>query len=144
MLEQRQNAIAQKFELTTESVMRSLAQAVHFDPRKLYNADGTLKRVIDLDDDTAMALSGLEAIESSSQSVEDGEVVYTPISTKKLKWLDKNTARDQANKILGHYNADKTPPGDPLVAATDRATKGMGALQAQFAKVLAKHSGAKP
>ena len=104
-LQQRRAKLAEKYELTTESVIRSLAQAVHFDPRKLYNHDGTLKPIQDLDDDTAAALAGFEVSEDKSQ----GAVVGY---TKKVKWLDKNTAREQAMKHLGLYledNKQKSP-----------------------------------
>lgn len=98
-LQQRRNALLSKLELTTESVLKSLAQAVHFDPRKLYDASGGLKPIHDLDEDTAMALSGFEVTEEKDR----GKVVGF---TKKVKWLDKNTAREQAMKHLGLFKAD--------------------------------------
>jgi phage terminase small subunit len=102
----RQASMRQKLELNTEGVLRNLAQAVYFDPRKLFNPDGTLKRVIDLDDDTAMALQSFEVTESIGGKGEDA----TPMTTNKVKWLDKNSARDQANRILGQYK-DKIEVG---------------------------------
>lgn len=130
-IEQRQCELREKFELTTEGVLKNLAQAVYFDPRKLYNEDGTLKAIHELDDDTAMALAGFEAVESVIGTGEDA----LPIVTKKYKWLDKNSARDQANKILGHYEKDNKQGGEAVAAAV---TTGIDALRAQFAKVLAK------
>lgn len=102
-LQQRQSALAQKYELTTDNILRSLAQAVHFDPRKLYNTDGTLKAVHELDEDTAMALSGFEVSEEKGTGDDRGKVVGY---TKKVKWLDKNAAREQAMKHLGLYLED--------------------------------------
>lgn len=99
----RQQSLARKYELTTDSVIRSLAQAVHFDPRKLYREDGSLKDVYELDDDTAMALSGVEVVEEKGTGDDRGKVVGY---TKKLKWLDKNAAREQAMKHLGLYLED--------------------------------------
>jgi len=98
-LQQRRLALLSKLELTTESVLKSLAQAVHFDPRKLYDASGELKPIHDLDEDTAMALSGFEVTEEKDR----GKVVGF---TKKVKWLDKNAAREQAMKHLGLYEQD--------------------------------------
>jgi len=46
-LQPRRHALLSKLELTTESVLKSLAQAVHFDPRKLYDASGELKPIHD-------------------------------------------------------------------------------------------------
>lgn len=99
----RQQSLARKYELTTDSVIKSLAQAVHFDPRKLYREDGSLKDVYELDDDTAMALSGVEVVEEKGTGDDRGKVVGY---TKKLKWLDKNAAREQAMKHLGLYLED--------------------------------------
>lgn len=133
-IEQRQNELAQKLELTTENTLRSLAQAIHFDPRKLYNADGSLKAVIDLDDDTAMALAGFEMLEEYAGRGEDRALVGF---TKKVKWLDKNAARDQANKILGLYKKDNEQPNAAVAAALSEANK-IDKLKAKFAQVLAK------
>lgn len=103
LLEQRRTAVLSKLELTTESVLRSLAQAVHFDPRKLYDEQGNLKPIPELDDDTAMALSGFEVMEEKGSGPDRGKVVGY---TKKVKWLDKNAARDQAMKHLGMFRED--------------------------------------
>ncbi len=127
-LQQRRNALLSKLELTTESVLKSLAQAVHFDPRKLYDASGGLKPIHDLDEDTAMALSGFEVTEEKDR----GKVVGF---TKKVKWLDKNAAREQAMKHLGLYEQDnkqRNPlenlPRDVIQAIVDKlgATGGRG------------------
>mgnify|MGYP003440537461 FL=1 len=112
MLEERRKNLAQKYELTTENVLKSLAQAVHFDPRRLYNADGSLKPIHELDEDTAMALSGFEVLEEFAGRGDQREAIGF---TKKVKWLDKNAARDQAMKHLGLFEKDNSqanPLGD--------------------------------
>lgn len=132
----RQATLRESLELNTEGVLRNLAQAVYFDPRKLYKEDGTLKRVIDMDDDTAMALAGIEVVERGVTLIDGGEVTVVPEYTKKVKWLDKNTARDQANKILGHYEKDNTQPAAALASAVDKMAN-VTAVRARFAKVVA-------
>lgn len=99
----RRGSLIKKFELTTERVMRNLAQVLYFDPRKLYREDGSLKPIHELDDDTAQAISGFEVLEDFQGRGEERELSSL---TKKVKWLDKNTARDQAMKHLGEYEAD--------------------------------------
>ena len=109
IIQQRRAELAKKYELTTESVIKSLAQAVHFDPRKMFNEDGSIKAITDLDDDTAAALAGFEVMEEKGSGDDRGKVVGY---TKKVKWLDKNTAREQAMKHLGLYledNKQKSP-----------------------------------
>lgn len=103
LIEARTEKLAAKFELTTEAVLKNLAQAIYFDPRKLYRDDGSLKDITELDDDTAMALSGFEVSEEKGSGDDRGKVVGF---TKKVKWLDKNQARDQAMKHLGQYKED--------------------------------------
>lgn len=127
LLDQRRAELAQKYELTTDNVMRSMAQALHFDPRKLYNADGSLKSVLELDDDTAMCLQAIEVSEAAGGAITgDGQMI--PVSTKKIKWLDKNQARDQAAKVLGLFK-EKIEVGASddfvkvMLSARDRAAK---------------------
>lgn len=104
----KQQKLAVKFELTTEAVLRNLAQAVFFDPRKLYREDGSLKPIQELDDDTAQALAGFEVVEMAGGAAIGGEegIQHVPMYTKKVKWLDKNAAREQAMKHLGQYRED--------------------------------------
>jgi phage terminase small subunit len=124
MIEARTKKLVDKFELTTEAVLRNLSQAIFFDPRKLYREDGSLKDVHELDDDTAMALAGLEVTEEKGSGDDRGKVVGY---TKKLKWLDKNSAREQAMKHLGQYREDNNQrnpladvPRESLKALVDR------------------------
>lgn len=49
----RQAELANKYALTADLVIRELSRIVHLDPRKFFNADGSLKRVVDMDDDCA-------------------------------------------------------------------------------------------
>lgn len=146
LLKDRRRALLTKLELTSESVLRSLAQSVFFDPRKLYRADGTLKDVHELDDDTAMALAGLEVTEEMGPAPADtgmepqghggalkrqqGRKVLRSI-TAKVKWHDKTAAREQAMKHLGLFKADNTQrtllgdvPRDKLKAIVARLAGG--------------------
>lgn len=112
-IERRRKELREKVELTTEKVLRNLAQAIMFDPRKMFNADGSLKRMQDLDDDTAQALAGFEVVEMAGGMKIDGEggVQHIPMYTKKVKWLDKNSAREQAMKHFGLYEQDNDQIG---------------------------------
>lgn len=135
LIDARQEELRKKHELTTDSVLNNLRQTLQFDPRKLYNADGSLKGIHEIDDDTAMALTGIESLEEFAGVGKNRTHVGT---TKKLKWLDKNVARDQANKILGHYKKDNEQPGAPVAEAI---TTGFDALRAKFKEALAKKAG---
>lgn len=97
MLQDRQRTLAANLELTTEAVLRNLARAVHFDPRKLFHPNGKAKLPHELDDDTAAAISGVEF-----------EVLGGVVTSAKYKAADRNAARDQAMKHLGLFKADNT------------------------------------
>jgi phage terminase small subunit len=53
----------QKLEITAAKVLQELARLGFFDPRKLFNADGSPKPLHELDDDTASAVAGFEVVE---------------------------------------------------------------------------------
>lgn len=133
-IEQRQAELRKKFELTTETLLNNLRQAVMFDPRKLYDENGALKPVTELDDDTAMALTGLEQCDEFEGR---GAARKWVGITKKLKWLDKNVARDQANKILGLYEKDNTQPNAAIAEAMKEANS-IAKTRAAFDKVLGR------
>jgi phage terminase small subunit len=56
----RQQPRLEKLEITAERVLEEIAKLAFFDPRKLFREDGTLIPVTQLDDNTAMAIAGLE------------------------------------------------------------------------------------
>ena len=137
IIEDERQKIREKYRLTAANMLRSLEQALFFDPRNLFRADGSLKGIHELDEDTAMALQAIE-----SEVVVNKRTGRATFHLKKVKWLDRNAARDQANKILGHYKADKTPDDDPRVSALDRATKSSESVAERIKAVLAHHAGA--
>lgn len=107
--DKREEEIRAKHRLTTDDVIKSLSQSLHFDPAKLYNEDGSLKKVTEMDEDTRMVLSSLEVAQIGADG-EGGAMVMT----KKIKWLDKNTAREQALKHLGMYEKNNRQIGESL------------------------------
>jgi len=89
-----------KHGLTIESVLREVRRIALGDIRKLYNPDGTMKAIKDLDDDTAAMIASI-----------DQEVLFGPDklaigALKKIKLFDKNSALDKAMKHLGLYETD--------------------------------------
>lgn len=156
LLAERRGELREKFEFKSEDAIRSLSQAVKFDPRKLFNDDDTLKRIRDLDDDTAMALASIETVEmvgatgpaaallrqlkDAGETGKDVELEPQPqggalkrehsrlaLYTHKVKWLDKNTARDQAMKHLGLYKLDNAQRGNDVIRALLETVAGSGA-----------------
>jgi len=89
--------LSQKLELSVEWVLRRLMRRANMDPRKFYNADGTLKPVGELGDEAAACLQGLE-VEKLYEHFGKGQASNTGTLTK-VKFCDP----DRALELLGRY-----------------------------------------
>lgn len=108
----RAEATAKNYEITTDVVIKSISQELHFDPAKLYTEDGKLKQITELDEDTRMALTAIEFEQFGSPEA--------PVFVRKLKWASKNNAREQAMKHLGMFERDNKQKGMGLLADLPR------------------------
>ena len=92
-----------------DATIEELLKIAHFDIRKLFNPDGTLKSPDEWDDDTAAAVGGLQVFEEFSGKGEGRTQVGW---IKKLKMLDKTKALEllgKHQKLFGSDNeGDKT------------------------------------
>jgi len=102
----RSKAVAKKYELTADLVVKSIVQELTFDPAKLYSAGGQLKEITELDEDTRMALSQVEFEQLGSSDA--------PIFVRKYKWAQRQGAREQAMKHLGMFEKDNEQKVNPL------------------------------
>jgi phage terminase small subunit len=96
---------AEKYSVSADSVMRSIAAELFFDPAKLYNAAGELKNVTELDEDTRLAISSIDFVQIGDDAVR----------VSKYKWNSKSQAREQAMKYLGMFEKNNAQLSDPLV-----------------------------
>ena len=87
-------------EITADRVLREYARLGFFDPRKLFNDDGSPKGIHELDDDTAAVLAGLEVMEIWEGRGEDREFVGY---LKKYKLANKIGALDSMARHLGMF-----------------------------------------
>jgi phage terminase small subunit len=104
-LQAEQDRLAAKLELKAEDVLSEIAAIVHFDVRKLFDADGSLKRARDLDDNTARAISSIKVRQN-----ERGETIT------EIKAADKNTAIGNAMRHLGLFERDHEQAADAASA----------------------------
>ena len=109
-IEQAQEQRTEKVELTQDRVLLELKRLALFDIRKIFNADGTLKRVVDLDDDTAAAIMSVEMVEIGT----DGQLAIS----KKFKASDKKGALELTMRHMGMLN-DKLELTMPTVRIKD-------------------------
>jgi phage terminase small subunit len=94
----RAENVARKYEMTTDLVTRSIVQELEFDPAKLYGEDGRLLAIPDLPVDVRMALTSVEFEQIGSPDA--------PVFVRKVKWSQRQGAREQAMKHLGMFEAD--------------------------------------
>jgi phage terminase small subunit len=87
-----------KLDFSAEKVLEGLANLAFFDIRKLYNADGSLKPIAELDDQTANAICGME-VEEAYQHFGGGQAKPTGI-LKKIKIADRGINLER----LGRYH----------------------------------------
>ncbi|OGT02152.1 MAG: hypothetical protein A2143_00715 [Gallionellales bacterium RBG_16_57_15] len=113
LLAQRQQQLAEKYELTTESIIAELSKLVHADIRLLFDANGALKPMKDWPDGVASAVGGVEVVEMAGGMNINGEsgVSHVPMFTKKVKLWDKNSAIEKAMKHLGMFKEDNNQKG---------------------------------
>lgn len=100
---ERAKAIAQKLELTTERTLREIARVAYSDIRRLFDKDGNLIPIPELDEDTAAMLASFEVDENFAGQGKEREMIGL---TKKLKLWDKNAALEKAMKFHGLYEKD--------------------------------------
>lgn len=104
-IDQRTKPLFDKYEITQDRVMRTYAVLAWFDVRNFYREDGSLKHVNELDEDTALALNGMEVDEV--KVTKKGETT-TITQTAKVKFADRKAALDSICRIKGWNN----PEGD--------------------------------
>lgn len=108
-------AEAQKHtQLTADEVLRSCARDIRFDPAKIYNLDGSLKNIHEIDEDTRLCLRGMDVNELTAGDVVIGRAT-------KVKFPEKNVAREQGMKHFGLYEKDNNqkPPAVIVVSGLD-------------------------
>ena len=88
-------------EITQDKVLKELSNIAFLDIRKLYNNNGGLKNIQDIDEETAKAISSLETLEEYDGYGEDREQIG---NTQKVKLLDKVKALELLGKHLGMFN----------------------------------------
>lgn len=97
---QKQAEIQKRTEITQDRVLKELAKIAFGDIRKLYTDNGVLRNIVDLEDDIAGAISGVETFEEYEGRGAEREYIG---DTKKVKMLDKTKALELLGKHLGMF-----------------------------------------
>ena len=89
-------ALEARGEFVAQKILNELDKLGFSDVRKLFNDDGSIKEVSQLDDDTAAAIAGIEIQECVEDK--DGNVVVP--RTRKIKIIDKLKAIEMLGRNL--------------------------------------------
>ncbi len=115
---------AKRTEITAERVLQEFAKIAFFDPRGLFNEDGSPKSVTELDDDAAASVAGLDVVELYDDGEKLGQV-------KKIKLADKLGALTQIGRHLGMFN-DKLQVTQDLSALSVEELVALDRIQAKL------------
>jgi phage terminase small subunit len=101
-VEKRRAELRAKYALTSDRVIQEIARVGYFNPRRMFDDDGKGKKLHEIDDDTAAALT----LELDG----NGNVLKARTPTPAAK----NTALEKGVKILRLYDKPPPPPPDEM------------------------------
>lgn len=103
---EKQKEMQERTEITQYRIIRELSNIAFFNIKDIYNENGTLKKVTELDDETARAISGVKILQkagamkiSLNNREEEVPIEHIPEQTIEFKTNDK----EKALEILGKY-----------------------------------------
>lgn len=110
LLAEDSERLTKECDVTQAMVLNELRKLAFFDIRKLYDDDGNPKAISELDDDTAAAITGLDAVNIGNSDSGIGSVLKYKLADKKgalelfgkhLKlWTDKSEVTVNGGKSL--------------------------------------------
>lgn len=112
-------AAAAANQITVERTMREIARVAYSDVRRLFDQDGKLKPLHELDDEAAAQIAGVETSHVQLRKGSDQQELFdsedgagAALVITKIKRWDKNRALDQCMAILGmHKSIDPNAAG---------------------------------
>lgn len=131
--------LAGRLGITAERVLLERSRLAFFDPRKLFNKDGSPIPVQELDDGTAAAIAGLEVVEIWEGSGEDRHFVGY---LKKYKLANKDSNLVALDKYLGLNEKAIRYPLPVIETAADCAKAQARTIQAVAAGTILPSEGA--
>lgn len=101
-VERRRLAKAQEqFDINDAWLVERWRKIIEFDVRKLFDADGRLKPVCELDDDTAFVISAIDVSLTKLRGADQDQIVEEV--TRKFRALDKTKALEALGQHIGFY-----------------------------------------
>ena len=104
---------SERVQITADRVLIELGRLAFLDIRKAFNADGSLKPIHELDDDTAAAIAGIEVSETAGGDGSAGTL-------KKIKLSDKRASLELCGRHLQMWTDKIKVDGDMAVTMITR------------------------
>jgi phage terminase small subunit len=101
----------QRLEVTADLVVQEIAKMAFFDPRKLFNSDGSLKLISEVDDHSAASIAGLEVCELFDGT---GDQKHAYGLLKKVKLTDKGRSLEMLGRYFKLFAADREDPANAI------------------------------
>jgi phage terminase small subunit len=116
--------------ISGDRVLKELARLAFVDPRKMYDEDGCLKPMHEMDDDTAAAISAVDTKEIFEK--EGRETKYVG-DQKKVRLNDKTKALELIARHLNLFEKDnKSGASNVVVVTADESAQIWKSLDSEF------------
>lgn len=106
-IDQRKKELVQSAQITQGMIIQELAKMAFFNIKNVYNENGTLKNIKDIDDNTASAISEIKVLQRAGAMKiapnDDIPVEHIPEQTIQIKTSDKKGALELLGKYLGMF-----------------------------------------
>lgn len=106
-------------QITVERTLKEISRIAYSDVRKLYDLNGNLRPIHELDDDTAAVIAGVESEELFAGAGQDRVQIGV---SRKVKRFDKGRALEQCMSILGMHKSANPATGGGLSLAINLST----------------------
>lgn len=104
MLAKAQAEAMERLKMTADEVIVGMSRVARLDVRRLFGPDGQMLPIHQLDDDTALALAGIEVETRHQQGDEDEPPIA--VTVKKIKANDRMKAFELLGRVHGIFEKD--------------------------------------
>ena len=112
-LSEKVGKVLMKLDYSVDRTLKEIARLAFYDPANLYEDDGSVKRIKDIDEDTRSVIAGMEVVELFEG---DGEQKHAYGLLKKIKTYDRRGALDMLMRYHALYKDKVEHTGEVRIA----------------------------